>query len=116
MTSKNKKEDDTDDSITKNVIDYYKKYSQNPDLPKYFSGSSLSYLPEFKLPELKESIDVEVPKIIIQTDFDIVITKEKNEPEITSRASSAMSNKKLEWDNGADIGYVAYIQLLYSYM
>lgn len=106
MTSKNEKKDDIDDAITKNVIDYYKKYSQNPDLPKYFSGSSVSYLPEFKLPVFKENIDVETPKIIIQTDFDIVITQEKNEPETISRASSAMSNKKLEWDNGADIGYV----------
>lgn len=104
MTSKNEKDNDIDDAITKNVIDYYKKYSQNPDLPKYFSGSSLSYLPEFKLPEFKETTYTEIPKIVIQTDFDIVITHEKNEPENISRASSAMSNKKLEWDNGADIG------------
>lgn len=87
------------EAITKNVIDYYKKYSQNPDLPKYFSGSSLSYLPEFR-----DIGDENVPKIVIQTDFDIVITEEKNEPENISRTSSAMSNKKLEWDNGADIG------------
>lgn len=103
MTSKSKKDRDIEDAATKNVIDYYKKYSQNPDLPKYFSGSPLSYLPKFK--ETDEEDDL--PRIIIHTDFDVVVTtEEKNEPENISRASSAMSNKKLEWDNGADIGYV----------
>lgn len=88
------------DAVTKNVMNYFKKYSQNPELPKYFSGTSVSYLPEFK-----ETIEVVKPEIVIQTELDIVITnEEKNEPETTSRASSVMSNKKLEWDNGADIG------------
>lgn len=98
MSSNYENHGDTE-AVTKNVIDYYKKYSQNPDLPKYFSGSSVSYLPEFR-----ENVDEVVPKIIIQADFDLMIDHNKNDPETISRASSAMSNKKLEWDNGADIG------------
>lgn len=109
MTSETKKDNNIDDGATKNVIDYYKKYSQNPDLPKYFSGSPLSYLPEFK--ETVEEVDT--PIIIIETDFDVVVTTEEiNETENISRTSSALSNKKLEWDNGADIGYVVlYTQI-----
>lgn len=101
MSCRNENSDHIDDSVTKNVMDYYKKYSQNPDLPKYFSGSPLSYLPEFK-----ENVDENIPEIIIQTDLDIIITTEEKNDLDTSRASSPMSNKKLEWDNGADIGYV----------
>lgn len=98
MSSNYKNHGDAD-SVTKNVIEYYKKFSQNPDLPKYFSGSSISYLPKFK-----ESVNKVIPEIIIQPDLDLMVNEEKNEPENVSRASSAMSNKKLEWDNGADIG------------
>lgn len=101
MTSTNKEDHIGDDAVTKNVMEYYKKYSQNPDLPKYFSGSSVTYLPEFE-----EILDENVPEIIIHTDLDIAITTEEKNELNTSTASSVLSNKKLEWDNGADIGYV----------
>lgn len=97
MSSQSHKTAHIDD--TTNIIDYYKKYSQNPELPKYFSGNSLIYLPEFK-----KSLYESLPEVVLKTDLDIIITDEKNEHGNTSRASSVMSNKKLEWDSGADIG------------
>lgn len=80
-----------DEKITKQIFDYYQQFSQNKDLPKYFSGSSVSYMPE-----------------IIQQDDIVIEESEKNEQSPVkqiSPCSSITSNKKLEWDNGADIGY-----------
>ncbi|KAJ8920128.1 hypothetical protein NQ315_011785 [Exocentrus adspersus] len=91
-----------DDAATKHVLDYYKKYSQNKELPKYFSGTSVSYLPEFQ--EAAAPSPETETKTVVHTDINIIVTSE-DVPEETSRASSALSNRKLEWDSGADIGY-----------
>lgn len=87
------------DTSSDKVLDYYRKYSQNKNLPKYFSGTSVSYIPEIvpkeqDAPETSQADD----KATEQCEVD---EQDKN----ISRASSAMSMKKLEWDNGADIGY-----------
>lgn len=88
MASQDKKESDSDDGVSKHVLEYYQKYSQNRDLCKFFTGSSISYIPETVIESEKEET-IEDEQVI-----DI------------SRASSALSNhRKLEWDNGADIGY-----------
>ncbi|KAG5895705.1 hypothetical protein JTB14_021398 [Gonioctena quinquepunctata] len=103
MDSDSKSTKSEEDSSTKYVLDYYRKFSQNKDLPKYFSGTSISYLPE-----IRDDVENEPQEIIIKTDVDIVITadeRKQNEPGDSSPTSSIKSNRKLEWDNGADIGY-----------
>nr|XP_023027562.1 uncharacterized protein LOC111515578 [Leptinotarsa decemlineata]XP_023027563.1 uncharacterized protein LOC111515578 [Leptinotarsa decemlineata] len=104
MDSDAKSTKSEEDSSTKYVLDYYRKFSQNKDLPKYFSGTSVSYLPE-----IKDDAEIEVPKIVINTNVDLVLTNldETKPSELgdSSRTSSVMSNRKLEWDSGADIGY-----------
>lgn len=87
-----KSDDDSEfQTISKQIIDYYNRYAQNKDLLKYCLGSSVSYIPpivkddEFDNPEPTEDIAEEPAKV--------------------SPTSSVASNRKLEWDNGADIGY-----------
>lgn len=98
-----------DDAGTNYVLDYYKKFSQNRELPKYFSGTSVSYLPEIKgtvSPETEVASTIKTDVRIIVTDEDATEVPEKvGEPVGTSRAGSPMSNHRLEWDSGADIGY-----------
>ncbi|VEN39645.1 unnamed protein product [Callosobruchus maculatus] len=84
-----------DDAISKHVLDYYQRYSRNRHLPKYFTGASVSYLPE-----IRGESDSEYPPH--GNPLIVVTCEEKGD---TSGASSVLSNKKLEWDNGADIGY-----------
>lgn len=100
MASSSKKDDDF---VTKHIEDYYKKFSNNKDLPKYFSGTSISYLPEIEGDSDSEPND----NVVVNTDIDIVITpaEEPEEEAGLSPSSSIVSNRKLEWDNGADIGY-----------
>ncbi|CAH0556105.1 unnamed protein product [Brassicogethes aeneus] len=93
MESKDKEKD------TDAVVDYYRKYSQNKNLPKYFSGTSVSYMPEIV------SDDKDSNKKISKTLAEFSFEHDEHENKNISRASSAMSNKNLVWDNGADIGY-----------
>ncbi|XP_018579152.1 uncharacterized protein LOC108917157 [Anoplophora glabripennis] len=98
--------DSKDDAATKHILDYYKKYSQNRDLPKYFSGTSVSYLPDIKgsvspVAEIETSVKTNISIIVTSEE----INKNVEEPIPNSRGSSPMSNHKLEWDSGADIGY-----------
>ncbi|CAH2009083.1 unnamed protein product [Acanthoscelides obtectus] len=86
---------DDEEAISTHVLEYYQRFSRNRHLPRYFSGSSVSYLPEIRGESDSEHELRENPLIVISC-------AEKGE---TSRASSDLSNKKLEWDNGADIGY-----------
>lgn len=103
-----KSDDEEQDVISKQIVDYYKKYSQSRHLPKYFSGTSLSYMP----PIVKEDEIVTKPAPIIVIDSTETSTQEApleaEEPKQTSPTSSITSNRKLEWDNGADIGYSNY--------
>ncbi|EFA09903.1 serine-rich adhesin for platelets isoform X2 [Tribolium castaneum] len=105
-----KSDDEDHDAISKQIVDYYKKYSQNKHLPKYFSGTSLSYMP----PIVKDDEIVATEPIIVIEDTSSETLKEQEppadleevaEPKQNSPTSSITSNRKLEWDNGADIGY-----------
>lgn len=98
-----------DDTATKHVLDYYKKYSQNRELPKYFSGTSVSYLPEIKdavspEPEIKSSVKTDISIVVTSEDVNN-IHENVGVPVVTSRVNSPTSNYRLEWDSGADIGY-----------
>ncbi|CAG9855000.1 unnamed protein product [Phyllotreta striolata] len=100
MESDSKESKTDEDSSSKCILEYYQKYSQNKKLPKYFSGSSISYLPEIVDDEdSKANKEVE---IIIDEHQDVV--EALIQPQL-SPTESAGSNKKLEWDNLADIGY-----------
>ncbi|CAH1170680.1 unnamed protein product [Phaedon cochleariae] len=98
-----------DDSTSKQILEYYRKYSQNQALTKYFSGTPLSYLPEIKDDYVfNELPDSDIPNIIIESDVDIILvtnpsTSKENEQSASSPTSSV--NHKLEWDSLADIGY-----------
>lgn len=87
-----KSDDDAEfQTISKQIIDYYNRYAQNKDLLKYCLGSSVSYIPPIVKDD--ELDNLEAQEGIVE------------EPAKVSPTSSVTSNRKLEWDNGADIGY-----------
>ncbi|XP_072378948.1 uncharacterized protein [Diabrotica undecimpunctata] len=106
MEKNDNEKNEGEDSSTKQVLEYYQKYSQSKQLPKYFSGTSISYLPQIvdeepsarKLDTIYPTRDV---KIIPSKQYE----KPEQNPEILSPTESVASNKKLEWDNLGDIGY-----------
>ncbi|CAG9829569.1 unnamed protein product [Diabrotica balteata] len=83
---KNDNEKSEEDSSTKQVLEYYQKYSQN-DEPS-----------ARQLDTIYPARDV---KIIASKQYE----KPEQNPEILSPTESVASNKKLEWDNLGDIGY-----------
>ncbi|CAH1114043.1 unnamed protein product [Psylliodes chrysocephalus] len=91
-----------EDSSTKYILEYYKKYSQNKKLPKYFSGTSIAYLPEIA-DEEKSNKNANI-NVVITTEDEQKTLQIADELEL-SPTGSIGSNKKLEWDNLADIGY-----------
>ncbi|XP_066147218.1 uncharacterized protein [Euwallacea fornicatus] len=102
---------DENDKSTERIFEYYQKYSQNRHLPKYFSGTSLSYLPPIVL---EDDAQIAGPSIIhddpilISEVVKISIAKAELVDESSAHSSlseSPSGHKKLEWDNGADIGY-----------
>ncbi|XP_050310720.1 uncharacterized protein LOC126746479 isoform X2 [Anthonomus grandis grandis] len=103
---------DDNDKSTERVLEYYQKYSQNKNLPKYFSGTSVSYLPPIEVDSDDNSKYIpknrpEIPKITVTEEVKYVekeIVLVNNSPNASS-SESPSEHKKLEWDNGADIGY-----------
>ncbi|CAG9760114.1 unnamed protein product [Ceutorhynchus assimilis] len=108
------------DKSTEQVLEYYKKYSQNRNLPKYFSGTSVSYLPPINTESTDEQDDksfektpakslyqsnqpIDIPEIRIVEEQPKDVTGDS--PNASSLESPSAEHKKLEWDNGADIGY-----------
>lgn len=116
------------------VIEYYKRYSQNPDLFKYFTGPEASIAgKKSSNVNFRKNVPSEEPKLV-STEVDKIeendkcpIQESQDSSEIMqstspvmendkiseleeiedknpSRSSSVASNK-IEWDNGADIGY-----------
>lgn len=93
-----------DKSVTSQVLDYYRCFSQNRELPKYFSGTSEIELHDWKqIPAVSPPL-ITIPVTEASPAKDIPIIHVENVC-IPSPASSVASNRKLEWDNGADIGY-----------
>ncbi|KAJ3642812.1 hypothetical protein Zmor_025565 [Zophobas morio] len=106
--SSDRSDDDDHDAVSKQIVDYYKKYSQSKQLPKYFSGTALSYMPP--IVQNEEIAAYSKPSIVIDdTNSETLVPKPTPEasvePKAVSPTSSVTSNRKLEWDNGADIGY-----------
>lgn len=114
------------------VFEYYEKFSQNPELPKYFTGinKEIKKITQINSPrgtayELLSPRIFEISKPIsdneeiLKTSRTIThevnpgtsINEDDNEIEIKSPSSSIASHKKLEWDSGADIGYSNYQKL-----
>lgn len=98
-------DDKTSDKGSQILFEYYRKYSQNRNLSKYFSGTSVSYLPPVVSDEDKsqDSPSQNQPKDLIKITIDeseIVI-----ENPSSGEDNSLSDHRKLEWDNGADIGY-----------
>lgn len=98
-------DDKTSEKGSQILFEYYRKYSQNRNLSKYFSGTSVSYLPPVVSDEDKSQ---ESPTQSQHKDL-IKITIDESEIVIENRSSdddnSFSDHRKLEWDNGADIGY-----------
>lgn len=91
---------DSNDSGTKTpfvqpVIEYYKHYTQNQKLSEYFCGDPSALIDTATINQASSA----VPAVIVQEPEDNPQTRPG------SPASSITSNRKLEWDNGADIGY-----------
>ncbi|XP_057664522.1 uncharacterized protein LOC130898932 isoform X2 [Diorhabda carinulata] len=100
MSTTKDKEDE--DSSTKQILEYYRKYSQSRDLPKYFSGS-VQYLPKIVDDDDEESLETRTINNIKVTESEI----ENCGPNIElSPTGSTTSNRKLEWDSLGDIGYI----------
>lgn len=122
-------------SISQLALEYYKKYGQNRDLQQYFTLSTPINLSEEKLvPDVEyinkqdlatESKLVNSVKLCQMESRNKVgfvrleerIIKKSDAPEIIvedtetgrlSSASSCVSDKRLEWDSGADVGYNNY--------
>lgn len=114
--------------LSSQVLEYYQKYSQNRHLPKYFSGPAVPLqigdwhstpktvinYNSSNLPSTSTNEDViELSASQTWTDLLAINTTCTSEPfkesnvliQATSPSSSITSNRKLEWDNGADIGY-----------
>ncbi|KAK9889862.1 hypothetical protein WA026_007228 [Henosepilachna vigintioctopunctata] len=106
------KESDND-SESNHVLTYYKKYTQNPELCKYFTGPEASIKISTN-PSLKKDVasinkastsNDRLNTISDNTNITEVNQDEDTEHKNISPSSSIASIKKLEWDNGADIGY-----------
>ncbi|KAB0794979.1 hypothetical protein PPYR_11818 [Photinus pyralis] len=95
-----------DKSVTSQVLDYYRCFSQNRELPKYFCGTSGIQLQDWRqVPAVSPPlVTIPVAEATASPSRDIPIIHIENVC-IPSPASSVASNRKLEWDNGADIGY-----------
>lgn len=100
---------DDNDKSTEQVLDYYKKYSQNRNLPKYFSGTSIAYLPPIvaydKAPAAACLPTIHPKSAVIISEAKVSVHEEETIHEDASSSSSSSHSRKLEWDNGADIGY-----------
>ncbi|KAH1009626.1 hypothetical protein HUJ04_001955 [Dendroctonus ponderosae] len=100
---------DDNDKSTEQVLDYYKKYSQNRNLPKYFSGSSIAYLPPIvaydEAPATTFLPTIHPNSAVIISEVKVTVHEEEIIDQEASSSSSSSHSRKLEWDNGADIGY-----------
>lgn len=120
-------------AVTSQVLDYYKKHSRDKDLSRYFCGSSGSLVAEspiecsikkntesaeilkpkscLKVNSIDESddvdvnINIEIGDHVKPVEVKSTLVSEADNLKASSPTSSVNSNKKLEWDNGADIGY-----------
>lgn len=89
--SDSEEEKKDDGVVLPQVVDYYKKFAQSRRLPAYFRGTT---------PNRPELIGQE------NTSAPVVITVDEAPRAESPGSSIASTNKsKLEWDNGADIGY-----------
>lgn len=115
-----------EDVLIPQVVDYYKHFSQTRRLPSYFCGTTTELKPEewqrekikhdvelFGLACDKPDSNLGRPPLIGQAKSPVLPygTGESSDTQagenvrLISPASSIASNRKLEWDNGADIGY-----------
>lgn len=89
MNSEDSDSEEGKDALLPQVVDYYKKYSQSRRLPAYFRGSTVS-----KIEECVAFADGGPQRV-----------GQDENVRVESPESSVASKSRLEWDNGADIGY-----------
>ncbi|XP_025836368.1 uncharacterized protein LOC108736790 isoform X2 [Agrilus planipennis] len=94
-------------TVTSQVLEYFNNFSQSENLSRYFRGSKTKKTHSF---EDIAVADCSRPQFIGENQFEteevgLDINKPGNENKEISPTSSLASNRKLEWDNGADIGY-----------
>ncbi|XP_060528876.1 uncharacterized protein LOC132703562 isoform X2 [Cylas formicarius] len=89
--------DESDERVRRQVADYYRNYSKTENLRKYFSDDPLAYLPPHAAPESDKSPPSQGSA---KSPTDVEPVERDN--------STPVSDKKLEWDSGADIGYQNY--------
>ncbi|XP_022918137.2 titin homolog isoform X1 [Onthophagus taurus] len=91
------------DTLSSQVLEYFRKYSGDQNLSSYLRG----VLPQQQQEsEVRNTYEENKPDDFIvgsqnNSKIDQTIEREGN----ISPTSSLTSNRKLEWDNGADIGY-----------
>lgn len=102
----NSEDSDSDDEKQSNtelllpqVVDYYKKYAQSQKLPSYFRGNTDECVASTSRPQLIGEEKASTP-VLVAVDENV-----SENPRAESPGSSVASKSKLEWDNGADIGY-----------
>lgn len=110
----NRERDDLN-ALTSQVLDYYKTYSQNRNFSSYLRGtipnlgSAGDGIVAVEVREVANDEEETTPFVSVQSDNDennINLGNVIEEPgRIPSPTSSVTSNRKLEWDNLADIGY-----------
>ncbi|KAI4460915.1 hypothetical protein MML48_5g00021712 [Holotrichia oblita] len=109
----NRERDDLN-ALTSQVLEYYKTYSQNRNFSSYLRGTipnveSGDSINTIEVREVANDEEETTPFLSVQSDNDENNINLGNVSEeqgrIPSPTSSVTSNRKLEWDNLADIGY-----------
>ncbi|XP_030764251.1 uncharacterized protein LOC115888624, partial [Sitophilus oryzae] len=90
-----------EDSSTKQVLEYYKKYSQNPHLQKYFSGTSttITYAPISD--EETPALAINIPKIIITESSTTDISSAKKLQSLEGPSTSKGSSRSVHSSSDA---------------
>lgn len=123
LSSDTEEDKNKDDALMPQVVDYYNKFSQNRKLLTYFCGTATELKPnEWTETERKQDVEIFTyekcentgrPPLIGRAKSPTIHCSSGESPDtqtcenlrLMSPASSITSNRKLEWDNGADIGY-----------
>ncbi|XP_044726840.1 uncharacterized protein LOC123290647 [Chrysoperla carnea] len=116
-------------SVSKLTVEYLKKFGQNRDLQQYFvlstplakSDENLNMNTQPMETKIPASILIGSKKLPLWSDLNSASTSrtpaceyqktfdhENIDTGRLSSASSVISDKRLEWDSGADVGYVNY--------
>ena len=114
--------EDDRESVSSKIVKYYEKFSQDVNLPNYFRGDVANKIkirdrtvekvmetPEFSFGSKNKGCSKRTPAPPVvdnkRKETTHLICIDNQNLENASSTSSVASNRKLEWDSGADIGY-----------